>query len=258
MTSISESFYKKYLSNKEIGPIVTEFCSRGGPGGQHVPFLGYVAVVVHFPKNEIGTVERFETLALVVPDNKYNSRVPLIIGTNLAIRCKKSCETTESPAWTRAFNALKYHGKLFKEENANQLKVKSTSRRPIKIGSHEMVCVWGLARSIPGIPTKVNLESKECQDQSHGLVVTPSLVTLSPKGTKCPVPVEISQITNNISHPVILSPGETIATAYLAQGVVARDQGKSERTGPVDEQSEGVGVDLSDTPLTMEQLITTS
>jgi hypothetical protein len=53
-----------------------------GAGGQEVPFFGYVTIHVSFPENDVeirGTLKT--TLALVVPNNSYNQRVPVIIGT---------------------------------------------------------------------------------------------------------------------------------------------------------------------------------
>ena len=81
-----------------------------------------VSVHIRFPTNEMGTDNTFETLALVVPDNKYNARVTLVIGTNLTIRCKVSCESLQglmflqttklSSVWRRAYKSLKYHESL--------------------------------------------------------------------------------------------------------------------------------------------------
>lgn len=50
-----------------------------GAAGQEVPFLGYVELDVSFPRTEAGIDNVFQTLVLVVPDNQYNLRVPLIL-----------------------------------------------------------------------------------------------------------------------------------------------------------------------------------
>jgi len=55
-----------------------------GAAGQEIPFLGYVELGVSFPRTEADTDEVIQTLVLVVSDNQYNRRVPLILGTNLA------------------------------------------------------------------------------------------------------------------------------------------------------------------------------
>ena len=51
-----------------------------GAAGQDVPCLGYVDVEVEFPVEEAGLCSCLQALVLVVPDNAYNQRVPLVIG----------------------------------------------------------------------------------------------------------------------------------------------------------------------------------
>ena len=73
-----------------------------GAAGQGVPFLGYVDievdvpflgyVEVEFPAEEAGLCSCSQALVLVVPDNAYNQRVPLVIGTNILRECKDRCE----------------------------------------------------------------------------------------------------------------------------------------------------------------------
>ena len=63
-----------------------------GAAGQGVPFLGYVELGISFPRTEAGIDKVFQTLVLVVPDNQYNLRVPLILGTNLAKQCGNVCQ----------------------------------------------------------------------------------------------------------------------------------------------------------------------
>ena len=52
-----------------------------GAGSQEAPFLGYIDLDIGFPCVEAGTDKVFSTLVLVVLDNSYNQRVPLILGT---------------------------------------------------------------------------------------------------------------------------------------------------------------------------------
>ena len=87
ITSISESFYNKHLSDCRIHP-VESLLRVVGAAGQDVPFLGYVDVEVEFPVEEAGLCSRLQALVLVVPDNAYNQRVPLVIGTNIVRECK--------------------------------------------------------------------------------------------------------------------------------------------------------------------------
>ena len=86
VTSISEQFYREHLSDRPMQPL-KRLVHVVGAAGQEVPFLGYVELSVSFPCTKAGTDVVFQTLVLVVLDNQYNQRVPLIPGTNLAKLC---------------------------------------------------------------------------------------------------------------------------------------------------------------------------
>ena len=74
ITSISESFYKKHLSDCVIHP-VEALLRVVGAAGEDVPFLGYVDVEVEFPVEEAGFCSCLRALVLVLPDNAYNQGV---------------------------------------------------------------------------------------------------------------------------------------------------------------------------------------
>ena len=71
ITSVSESFYKKHLSDCVIHP-VESLLHVVGAAGQDVPFLGYVDVEDEFPVEEAGLCSCLQALVQVVPDNVYN------------------------------------------------------------------------------------------------------------------------------------------------------------------------------------------
>lgn len=47
---------------------------------------------VEFPEEEAGLCSSVQALSLVIPDNEYNQRVPLVVGTNIVRECKDRCE----------------------------------------------------------------------------------------------------------------------------------------------------------------------
>ena len=53
--------------------------------------MGYIDLDIGFPCVEAGTDKVFSTLVLVVLDNSYNQRVPLILGTK-AEQWKGDCQ----------------------------------------------------------------------------------------------------------------------------------------------------------------------
>lgn len=91
VTSISEHIYKEHLSEQQLRPL-DGLIRVVGAGGQKVPFWGYVELDIRFPCVGAGTDKVFSALVLVVPDNSYNQRVPLILGTNLTKKCRDDCQ----------------------------------------------------------------------------------------------------------------------------------------------------------------------
>lgn len=81
VTTVSTAFYKEHLSEQPIQPF--NLFDVEGANGQFVPYLGYVEVNIGFPKDFIDTAPEVSTLALVVPDLRSNSDLPILIGTNL-------------------------------------------------------------------------------------------------------------------------------------------------------------------------------
>ena len=59
--SISEHFYRKYLSGRPIQPL-DGLVRVVGAAGQEVPFLGYVELEISFPRTEAGLEEFFRRL----------------------------------------------------------------------------------------------------------------------------------------------------------------------------------------------------
>lgn len=56
-----------------------------GAGGKNVPYLGYVLTLITFPKNISGK-EQLVVLILFVPECHFNSKILLLIGTNVLLR----------------------------------------------------------------------------------------------------------------------------------------------------------------------------
>ena len=170
-----------------------------GVTGQNVQFLGYFEVDIKFPEEESGVKTSQPALAIVVPDTEYNKRVPLVIGTNVAQRFKDQCHqrpgdqflrrTRLSSAWRKAYKALQSRQQFAGQCENGKIKVRSTSRRPITIESHQTVVIWGITQSLPDVATKVILEPQAIHP---GVTTTQGLITLSPTGTKCRVPVELT------------------------------------------------------------------
>lgn len=81
VTTVSQSFYDLHFSDYSIHP-VSDILEVEGANGQAVPYLGYIHLNIQFPKEFISSQPEVQTLALIVPDTRSNSCVPVLIGTN--------------------------------------------------------------------------------------------------------------------------------------------------------------------------------
>uniref|UniRef100_A0A3B3DXT9 Gypsy retrotransposon integrase-like protein 1 n=1 Tax=Oryzias melastigma TaxID=30732 RepID=A0A3B3DXT9_ORYME len=81
VTTIPESFFKQNLSFLDIKPL-HDLLEVEGAAGQPVPYLGYIELLVTFPKDFLGVDMEISTLALVVPDVGSSGQPQVLIGTN--------------------------------------------------------------------------------------------------------------------------------------------------------------------------------
>ena len=98
VTVVSEGFYNRHLKNVPLEHIDTTL-NITGAGGQSVPYLGVVRVTVSLPKDVVGTASDLQTLAVVCPDTRISSRLPVIIGTNTLRALAKTCERQGGRYW---------------------------------------------------------------------------------------------------------------------------------------------------------------
>ena len=80
VTTVTKSFYDKYLPDQQIEPLYN-LLEVEGANGQPVPYLGYVEVTITFPEQFLGAKYEVPTLALVVPDSG-TSGYQILVGTN--------------------------------------------------------------------------------------------------------------------------------------------------------------------------------
>jgi len=78
------------------------------------------------------------------------------------------------------------------------------------------VALWGLAHACPGKITKVVIEPLDKLPHHAAVEVTPGLLGLSPVGSACRIPVEL---TNNSLLPVTLPVKPTKAFLQVASEV---------------------------------------
>ncbi|KAL1274976.1 hypothetical protein QQF64_027790 [Cirrhinus molitorella] len=92
VTTIPQTFYETHLSGCPLEPL-KNLLEIEGANGQAVPYLGYIELILKFPKEFMGTEVEVPTLALVVPDLTRFSQI--LVGTNsldvLYDKCAQDC-----------------------------------------------------------------------------------------------------------------------------------------------------------------------
>ena len=121
---------------------------------------------------------------LVVPETEYNSKVPVIIGTNLIHLCKTDSSESEVPVeWQTAFDCL----------TGDSIPVKTTNNYAVYIGPNEVKTIHGIARKSSDFETVVteHVESS----LSGNLNICPRVVSLKSSGNTVRVPVRVCNLS---------------------------------------------------------------
>ena len=153
--------------------------------GSPLPYLGYVEVSISVTFQS----DNMMVLLLVVPETDYNKSVPVVIGTNILRPIKSSVSDSHVKVphnWDIAFSAL----------DAGVNLVKSTNKRPIKVGPMSVLTVSGICKSKTVLETAVT----ECVDDTKGtLGVCPRVVSVKSPG-KNRIPVRIFNMTTKVVY----------------------------------------------------------
>jgi hypothetical protein len=173
ITTIADHFYREYLEDVPLQTL-DSILEIKGAGGHTLNYLGYVSINIAFPEGVNGDVKEHVALVLVVPDTEYNTRVPLIIGTNLIRpyfeenlatggKDVKTWPVTE--AWRNIYQSLVHvvesvDGQVIFTENV------------VKIPAHSKVFVTGLVHT-PALPNSCTVSVEDADiSVPGGLIVS--------------------------------------------------------------------------------------
>jgi hypothetical protein len=112
--------------------------------GSPLPYLGCVEVSISVTFQS----DNMMVLLLVVPETDYNKSVPVVTGTNILRPIKSSVSDSHVKVphnWDIAFSAL----------DAVVSLMKSTNKRPIKVGPMSVLTVSGICKSNTVLETAV-------------------------------------------------------------------------------------------------------
>lgn len=179
VTTISEAFYNS-LENKPSLHEITEFhLDVYGANGDSLPYLGYIEAEIELPFMQ----ELLLIPVLVTKDSDFNSKVPVIIGTNVIRLCVDfTGECGE--AWQLAINNMCVNCSL---------PVKTTNRFPIHLGPNEVKFIRGMVRNIDN--SVETLITEQLENSQPAVVVCPRLVSTKNPGRNKRIMVKVCNIS---------------------------------------------------------------
>ena len=192
ISTISKCFYDEYLSNVEIRSL-NEILQVEGANGSRVPYFGYVEVQLKVPDCLIDC-SYIPALFLIVPNTSYNSKTPVLLGTNVLYTCSQLQEAGKfqptSGIWQRAFNVSRI------QMQTRVLGMPVYTQKSVKIPATSRVMVQGFCGALSSryLGNKsVVIEADGNLNLPSGLLVTP--VWISGKDLTCHLQVEVNNIS---------------------------------------------------------------
>ena len=177
VSTVCEEFYRTLDPSPPVIPIEEFNLVVQEPDGRDLGYLCCIKAIVEVPFQ----TAPIHALALVVPNTRYNSQVPLIIGTNVIREAKVAQCTDENVPmeWQNAFISL---------HNGFVGFVKSTNKYNVDIEPMKTVTFSGLVRKIKNADSAVT-ENTEIATSRLG--VCPRVVALENVGSYQRVPVRV-------------------------------------------------------------------
>ena len=113
--------------------------------GNLLPYLGYVVVSLEMPALN---AKASSTLCFVVPDSKFNTTVPILLGTNILVHFMSECRETYgvrylqkanlSSPWYLTFRSLSLREKQLARNGDKIALIKSAERSQVIIHPNSM------------------------------------------------------------------------------------------------------------------------
>ena len=261
VTTVTTSFYNSHLSEHPIQPI--DGLDVEGASGAIVPYLGYIPLVLKFPKDFVETEPEVATLALVVPDIRTNCELPVLIGTNTLDviydeHCHEKNQNDLSPVYgfRQILNTLKLRKEVNSTGKVGLMTLKG--REQIVIPAQGRMLLEGYAK-INTTDECVIIEQPSTSTLPGGIFVECCLVSM-PKEHPFKLPV---WVRNESEHDVTLPCSCVIAELHTPATVhdnlpTSREDSNIVRCCAVSPQSasesteSGLVFDLNESPLPEE------
>ena len=220
VTTVSQSFYDEYLSECPIEP-VDNILEVDGANGLPVPYLGYVELSMKFPKEFIASEPEVQTLALVVHDNRSNSSIQVLIGTNtLDPLYEEFCDDDTLKAATlcgyvQVLKALQHRHQQYSSGTLGIVRLRGSTPEVIPAGQKVRLQGFIGARAV-GSEDWALLEEPSNSNLPGGIFTDRCLITIP---TQAPYKVPVI-LRNESDHDIILPTNCVIAELTVAHEIV--------------------------------------
>lgn len=223
VSTISQKCYESLFSKVPLHSI-GDILDIEGATGQKLPYLGCVALEVQLPDQPF----QHECLFLVVPNTRYNSVVPVLLGTNILGPLMETLQKENgqrylqtaylSTPWQLAFQCLLNQDHQLWRSQGRLGIVKNASNQKVIVPSNSIVTLSGYMQN--------RLAYRSCSAMTMGttksglpeiIEISPALVHYTPTGS-LNVPV---QLRNLSSQDVVIQPSAILCEL---QPVTVQDQ----------------------------------
>lgn len=213
---VSQSFYSQHLSHRQLYTI-ERVLDIEGAAGQKVPYLGFIEVELKFPQHTCGTDKTIYTLVLVSPDQPYNKRVPLLVGTNVLRPLVQDCMQKGGTQFLKSLAIQSNWGLAYSQycnnaksqtENVSVLRVTLCSKISVRLKQGETGVLKGICHTKPkGDPCQALVSGTHVFPTPGGLIIHDQLVDVKPE---CHNRFKLA-VKNLSQHDIILRPKAVIA-----------------------------------------------
>ena len=212
VSTVSEQFYQTHLSQLQLNPL-QDVLRIECADGELLPYTGYVVAKIAVAGAGISAGEPKECLLLVVPNSRYNSGVPLLLGTNVLTyfltlsKEKNGCRFLQTAdlhtPWFLSFRCMVLREKEL-HKNKNRLGwVRCAQRDNIIVGPNCSLVVTGFVdKPLDHEHTCAILQQAPGCDFTTLLDVTPTMVNYQSRQTGL-IDVHVANVTTQtvVIHP---------------------------------------------------------
>ncbi|OOY33727.1 hypothetical protein BOV88_13740 [Solemya velum gill symbiont] len=186
VSTISEAYYRKELSDLELQPI-NQILNIECADGKNLPYLGFIEAsleVVGIPMNH-----KQHCLFLVIPESSYSKDVPILLGTERYLQ-----NSGLFTPWYLAFRAMTIRERSLQKQKCLAI-VRSAETGTVLIRPNSSLTIKGYTtHELDYHPTCAIVESTKDSVIPDDIDVTPTLVNYRFRGNGV-IDIHISNIT---------------------------------------------------------------